>query len=57
MAITVKKLIEELEKIKNKFLEVEVLQRKGYEYGQELEAEIKLGPRKIYLVVHLAKKY
>lgn len=56
MAITVKKLIAELEKIENKFLEVEVYNSKKVDGYLELE-HVKKVDRKVLLTVKIPPKY
>ena len=57
MAITVKKLIAELEKLPNKFAEVEVVLTKSDQYSKELDERITLFPGKVILTVKPAPKY
>ena len=57
MAITVKKLIQYLEKAPNKYAEVEVLVDARAEYSKELDEEIKVIPGKVQLIVKAPKKY
>lgn len=55
MAITVKKLIAELEKIENKFLEVEIMANNKSE-PQEID-QVKKVERKVLLTIKIPPKY
>lgn len=57
MAITVKKLIAELETVPNKYAEVEVVMTKSDEYSKEMDDRITIGKGKVMLTVRNSPKY